>query len=76
MDTALDDPESGDVGFPASDESCALLEDGDSTALDAGDDLSDTHILMRCTELSKLLQALISGEARTDGGGETRAYLM
>ena len=75
MDTALDDPESGDVGFPASDESCALLEDGDSTALDAGDDLSDTHILMRCTELSKLLQALISGEARTDGRGRDARLL-
>ena len=56
--------------------SCDVLDDGESAAAAAGDGLSDTHILMRCTELSKLLQALISGEARTHGRGETRAYLM
>ena len=38
--------------------SCALLDDGDNAAAaDGVVGLSDIHILMRCTELSKLLYA-------------------
>ena len=60
--TALDDPPSGEVGFamPAAivlkPTSCELLDEGESAALAAGDGFSDTHILIRCTELSKLLR--------------------
>ena len=58
--------------------SCDVLDDGESAAAAAGDGLSDTHILMRCTELSKLLEGA-QARRRSAAGGEkndVRAHLM